>query len=54
MYVMRHGNNHKASLLWMVAVVLVVTMSCTMGCSPWQVGAEKDVVKKRNQVRYLS
>ena len=45
MYVMRHGDNHKASLLWMVAVFLVVTMSCTMGCSPWQVGAEKDVVK---------
>ena len=41
---MRHGDNHKASLLWMVAVLLV-TMSCTMACSPWQVGAEKNVVK---------
>ena len=50
MYLMRHGDTHKASLLWMVAVVLVVTMSCTMGCSPWQLGAEKDVVK--NGIRF--
>jgi len=45
MYVMRHGDLFQDSLAWMVAVLVVVILGCTVSCSPWQVSAENNVVK---------
>ena len=45
MYVMRNGGQHQDSPLWATAILILVVLICTVGCSPWQVGAEKDVVK---------
>ena len=32
MYLIRNGDTHKARLLWLLGGVLVVNLSCTMGC----------------------
>ena len=40
------ANTRRTILLWCIAATLILgLLSGVTGCAPWQIGAEKDVVK---------
>ena len=47
---MRHNNRHGNWITWSSVFSLLVILGSTVACAPWEVGADKNVV--RNEIKF--